>query len=150
MTDTPAAPAAEPPAAEPQASPAAEPPPPPPPPPVSKVESSSSVAALPRSFSILKKNNFCTNTAKTARFTPLNYLPLALSDVFDPRYKITNLYFVVAGALQLIPRISLTAGTPTIWINLATLTVQDILIMGFADIGKHRADSNKVRTPPHV
>lgn len=102
---------------------------------------------LPRMIRILQPNeNFANNKATSARFTIWNYLPISLGDVFDPRYKITNIFFLVAGALQLVPVLTLSGGTSTIWINVGVQIAQDIIIMGIADLAKHRVDAKTNRT----
>lgn len=86
---------------------------------------------MPRRFEILRRNKgFPANKANTARFTWKSYLPLALWEAFDPRYKITNLYFLILGALQFIPELTLSGGVSTIYINVGLLVVQDIIMMG--------------------
>jgi magnesium-transporting ATPase (P-type) len=74
-------------------------------------------------------------------------LPLTLSEVLDPRYKCTNIYFVIAGALQFIPSITLTGGVSTIWINVGILMVMDITMMGIQDYARSRADALTNKLP---
>ena len=80
--------------------------------------------SLPRRFAILQAGQkFVSNHASSAKFTLLTGVPLALKEVLDPRTKLPNSYFVVAGALQLIEAITLTQQSPTIWYNVGVLMV---------------------------
>ncbi|KAL1521781.1 hypothetical protein AB1Y20_021434 [Prymnesium parvum] len=99
--------------------------------------------ALPRRLDILAPNtSFCSNCAKTSRFTALNFLPLALAEQLHPFHKFVNCYFLLAGALQLLSSITLTEGMPMIWLNVGVLFVQDMITMALEDAAKHRADAS--------
>ena len=107
-----------------------------------------SYGSMPRHIIVLGSNpTYCNNNSTSAKYTPKTFLPLTLSEVLDPRYKCTNIYFVVAGALQFIPSITLTGGVSTIWINVGILMVMDITMMGLQDYARARADTLTNKLP---
>lgn len=96
---------------------------------------------MPRTLNVLASNPLSvSNKAHSAKYTAWSFIPLSVAEVLDPRYKMTNIYFVFAGCLQLIPSITLTAGIPTIWINVGVGMIQDIFMMGMQDFARSRAD----------
>lgn len=114
--------------------------------PSGKGEKSSSI--MPRHIGVLVENpEFCNNNSTSAKYTLATFVPLAVAEVLDPRYKITNIYFVIAGALQLVPSITLTGGVSTIWINVGVLMVQDMAMMGIQDYARSRSDALTNKLP---
>ena len=96
---------------------------------------------LPRRVDMLRLNiGFCHNGTKSSRFTTLNFIPLALVEQLHPLDKFVNVYFLAAGALQLVSAITLTKGMPMIWLNVGILFIQDMITMAVDDAAKHRAD----------
>jgi phospholipid-transporting ATPase len=84
---------------------------------------------------------FKDNFVKTSKYEPWNFLPKFIMEVFNPRTKIANCYFLLIACLQTIPEISNTAGVPTTLAPLTFVVVVDAIFSIMEDIARHRADA---------
>ena len=106
--------------------------------PSSWVENATSL--LPRSVGFLRRDSKVSNATSTAKYSALSFFPLALYELFHPYYRFANVYFLGVGFTQMVPQISLTSGTPMVWLNLGFVVIQDLAAMAFEDSTRHSAD----------
>ncbi|CAD8170934.1 unnamed protein product [Paramecium octaurelia] len=66
------------------------------------------------------------NSIQTSKYTLLNFFPKQLFEQFS---KLANVYFVIMGALQMVPEVSISSGIPTIYLPLGFI----ILVSGAKD-----------------
>ncbi|CAD8079154.1 unnamed protein product [Paramecium primaurelia] len=66
------------------------------------------------------------NSIQTSKYTLLNFFPKQLFEQFS---KLANVYFVLMGALQMVPEVSISSGIPTIYLPLGFI----ILVSGAKD-----------------
>ena len=102
------------------------------------IESTSSL--LPRTVTFLKRDSKVTNKTTTAKYTCASFLPQAFYELFHPTKHFANAYFLMVGFAQMMKQISLTDGTPMVWLNLGFVLIQDLIAMGFEDYQRHKAD----------
>lgn len=81
-----------------------------------------------------------TNAIRTTRYTLLNCIPLYLWDVFNPKYKLANIFFLLVSILQCIPSISLTNGLPSSLPSLLTIIGAEAVHMGILEHKRRKSD----------
>lgn len=81
-----------------------------------------------------------TNYITTSRYTWYNFIPKNLIEQFS---NVANLYFLLIGALQIIPQITPTGGFPTMYQPLAFIVLVSALRAASEDWAKHKADSKR-------
>lgn len=94
------------------------------------------------------------NKVITSQYTWYNFVPLNLFIQFHDK---ANVYFLFIGLLQLIPSVTTTNGTPTIYFPLTFILFVSAVRAAIEDRGKHKADEARNRslywrlaaTPPH-
>ncbi|CAD8203960.1 unnamed protein product [Paramecium pentaurelia] len=84
------------------------------------------------------------NSIQTSKYTLINFIPKQLYEQFS---KLANIYFVIIGALQMIPEVSISSGVPTIYLPLSFI----ILISGakdfYEDYKRRKSDNEENRQP---
>ena len=88
-----------------------------------------------------------SNTITTARFTLLSFLPIFIIIFLHPTNNFANFYFFIVGWFQMIPSVTLTDGTPSIWSTLVFIGTVEIIIMSMEDHARHRADREANNQP---
>ncbi len=79
---------------------------------------------------------------KTSRYEWYSFLPVFLVTLeFNPKYKISNVYFLCIAFMQLIPPITNTFGIPIIFVPLSIIVVIDMVFAITEDVTRHRADA---------
>lgn len=81
-----------------------------------------------------------TNAIRTTRYNLLNCIPLYLWDVFNPKYKLANIFFLIVSILQCIPSISLTNGLPSSLPSLLTIIGAEAVHMGILEHKRRKSD----------
>lgn len=83
-----------------------------------------------RCFSAFEPHNetFADNIIRTAKYTPLTFLPLNLWEQF---HRISNVYFLLISILQFIPTIS--SVSPTAWLPLLFVLIVNMIKEGIED-----------------
>jgi phospholipid-translocating P-type ATPase (flippase) len=76
----------------------------------------------------------------TSKYTVLTFLP---KNLFIQFQNLANLYFLLVGALQIIPAITTTDGVPTMYQPLAFIVAVSALRAGMEDWNKHKADRKR-------
>lgn len=67
-------------------------------------------------------------------------IPLYLWDVFNPKHKLANIFFLIVSILQCIPSISLTNGLPSSLPSLLTIIGAEAVHMGILEYKRHKSD----------
>jgi len=80
------------------------------------------------------------NAIRTTRYNLLNCIPLYLWDVFNPKYKLANIFFLLVSILQCIPSISLTNGLPSSLPSLLTIIGAEAVHMGILEHKRRKSD----------
>ncbi|KRW99063.1 P-type ATPase, cytoplasmic domain N [Pseudocohnilembus persalinus] len=84
--------------------------------------------------------NFPNNSISTSKYTCLTFIPRNLLEQFS---KMANIYFLIIGIMQMIDSISISEGTPVIYLPLAVV----ICISGFKDLledyKRHKSDNDE-------
>ena len=86
-----------------------------------------------------------SNVIVTARFTRLNFFPLVTIQLLHPTYNFANFYFLIVGFVQMIPSVSLTDGTPSIWTTLIFIGALEMTIAAIENSARRRADKEMNR-----
>ena len=81
-----------------------------------------------------------TNAIRTTRYNLLNCIPLYLWDVFNPKYKLANIFFLLVSILQCTPSISLTNGLPSSLPSLLTIIGAEAVHMGILEHKRRKSD----------
>lgn len=81
-----------------------------------------------------------TNIVTTTRYNWYNLIPLYLWDVFNPKQKLANVFFLVVSILQCIPSISLTNGLPSSLPSLLTIIGAEAVHMGIIEAKRRKSD----------
>ena len=76
----------------------------------------------------------------TTRYNPYNIIPLYLWDVFNPKHKLANIFFLIVSILQCIPSISLTNGLPSSLPSLLTIIGAEAVHMGILECKRKKSD----------
>lgn len=76
----------------------------------------------------------------TTRYNPYNIIPLYLWDVFNPKNKLANIFFLIVSILQCIPSISLTNGLPSSLPSLLTIIGAEAVHMGILEYKRKKSD----------
>ena len=121
--------------------------------PRSRTESQGTSAVLPRTVSILKRDSSSANVSnatRSAKYSLLSFFPLACYELFHPVHRFANVYFLIVGFVQMVPAISLTEGTPMVWLNLGFVVIQDMLAMAFEDSQRHYTDRTTNNQPTEI
>lgn len=87
-----------------------------------------------------KNADYGTNRIQTTRYTPYNWLFLYLWDVFNPKFKLANIFFLIVSVLQCIPSISLTNGLPSSLPSLLTIIGAEAVHMSILEYKRRRSD----------
>ena len=85
-----------------------------------------------------EKADFASNTVITYRYTMLTFLPLNLIEQFS---NLANLFFFFIGLLQLIPGITTTGGTPTMYLTLGFIVTVSGVRAAAEDRTRHISDA---------
>ncbi len=84
---------------------------------------------------------FGDNFVKTSRYEWYSFLPMFLGMEFNPQYKISNVYFLVIAAMQVMPAITNTFGIPIMLAPLSLIVIIDMIFVISEDVTRHRADA---------
>lgn len=87
-----------------------------------------------------KNKRYGNNVIKTTRYSLLNIVPLYLWDVFNPKHKLANVFFLLVSILQCIPSISLTNGLPSSLPSLLTIIGAEAVHMGILEYKRRKSD----------
>jgi len=88
-----------------------------------------------------------SNTITTSRFTVLTFFPITTVQLLHPVHNFANFYFLIVGLVQMVPSVSLTDGTPSIWTTLVFVCGFEWVIMAIEDRARHRADRETNHQP---
>lgn len=98
----------------------------------------------------LENLQYGTNEVTTTRYNWLNVVPLYLWDVFNPKHKLANVFFLIVSILQCIPSISLTNGLPSSLPSLLTIIGAEAVHMGIVEAKRRKSDRECNRRPVMV
>lgn len=87
-----------------------------------------------------RNTQYGTNAIRTTRYTLWNVIPLYLWDVFNPKHKLANIFFLIVSILQCIPSISLTNGLPSSLPSLLTIIGAEAVHMGILEYKRRKSD----------
>jgi len=89
----------------------------------------------------------CHNGISTGKYNVVTFIPKNLLEQFS---KIANIYFLIIGIMQAIKEISVTNGTPDIFVPLFLIILISALKDLFEDIKRHRSDKEENSKICHV
>ena len=81
------------------------------------------------------------NSVRTSKYTWWSFLPVNLWEQFTT--KMANLYFLVIMFMQMIEKISISAGKPVMAMPLAFVVVLSMIKDAYEDFKRHRADKSE-------
>lgn len=81
-----------------------------------------------------------TNEVRTTRYNMLTAIPLYLWDVFNPKTKLANVFFLIVSILQCIPSVSLTNGLPTSLPSLITIIGAEAVHISILESKRRKSD----------
>jgi len=80
------------------------------------------------------------NAIETSKYNWLTFLPLNMLEQFS---KLANIYFLIIGIFQMVPSISISGGSPVIYIPLAIILTISCLKDLFEDLKRRRQDAQE-------
>ena len=88
----------------------------------------------------IQEYKYISNFIKTSKYEIYNFLPIFLTEEFNPKTKFANCYFLLIAGLQCIPQISNTNGLPTVLIPLLFVVFINAILAIIEDYSRHKAD----------
>ena len=92
------------------------------------------------------ESSHATNSITTSTYTPLNFV---FKNLFKQYHRVSNQWFTVIAAMQMMKDISVTKGTPTILAPLSFVMVVAALKDGYEDYKRHQADAIENQRAAH-
>ena len=100
---------------------------------------------------VVQGKGCCVDVCTTlCQMTSPGFFLKAIFELLHPTRKFANFYFFVVGAMQVLPRISLTNQLPSTWMPLIFILIVDMFLMAREDLARHRSDRDTNYQPVDI